>query len=105
MKELNDDRLRELFSEHVPCPRHDKWFTRRVMNRLPQKRISLEAKISLTVLLLILLICMVLCVVFACSLATGACWNCPGTWVMYGALTAACILFAVQLNSFLRSVL
>lgn len=102
---MNDDRLRELFSEHVPHVRHDRWFTRRVMNRLPRKKMSIEAKVSLTVLLMILLICMALCVVFACSVATDACWNCPGTWVMYGALTAACILLAVQLSSFLRSVL
>lgn len=105
MKELNDDRLRELFSEHVPQVRHDRWFSRRVMNRLPRKKMSVEAKVSLTVLLLVLLICTALCAVFASDIAANPCWNCPGTWVMYGALVAACILFASQLDSFLRSVL
>ncbi|WP_346702139.1 hypothetical protein [Barnesiella sp. An22] len=104
MKEWNDDQWRELFDRHTPQPRRDRWFTRRVMNRLPRKRWSLETKISLVVLVLILLICTALCVAFARELTANPCWNCAGTWVMYGALTAACILFAAQLNSFFRSI-
>ena len=44
MKEWNDDQWRELFDRHTPQPRRDRWFTRRVMNRLPRKRWSLETK-------------------------------------------------------------
>ena len=74
------------------------------MNRLPRKRWSLETKISLVVLLLILIICTALCVIFARELIANPCWSCAGTWVMYGALTAACFLFAAQLNAFFRSL-
>lgn len=104
MKEWNDDQWRELFDRHTPQPRYDRWFTRRVMNRLPRKRWSLETKISLVVLVLILLICTALCIAFARELTTIPCWSCAGTWVMYGALTAACFLFAAQLNAFFRSL-
>ena len=94
MKEWNDEQWRELFDRHTPQPKHDRWFTRRVMNRLPRKRWSL----------LILIICTALCVTFARELVVNPCWRCPGTWVMYGALTVACILFAAQVNSFCRSI-
>ncbi len=104
MKEWNDDQWREFFDRHTPRPRHDRWFTRRVMNRLPRKRWSLEAKISLVVLVLILLICTVLCIAFAHELTANPCWSCSGIWVMYGALTTACILFAAQVTSFFRSI-
>lgn len=104
MKEWNDDQWRELFDRHTPQPRRDRWFTRRVMNRLPRKRWSLETKISLVVLVLILLICTALCVAFARELTANPCWNCVGTWVMYGALTVACILLGAQANSFFRSI-
>ena len=104
MKEWNDDQWRELFDRHTPQPKHDRWFTRRVMNRLPRKRWSLETKISLVVLLLILIICTALCVTFARELVVNPCWRCPGTWVMYGTLSVACILFAAQLNSFFCSL-
>ena len=104
MKEWNDDQWRELFDRHTPQPRYDRWFTRRVMHRLPRKRWSLETKISLVVLVLVLLICTALCVIFARELIANPCWSCTGTWVMYGALTAACFLFAAQLNSFFRSL-
>ena len=104
MKEWNDDQWREFFGRHTPQPRPNKWFTRRVMNRLPRKRWSMEAKVSLVILALILVICMALCVAFARELMVNPCWTCPGTWVMYGVLTVACLLFAGQLNSFLRSI-
>ena len=74
------------------------------MNRLPRKRWSLETKVSLVILVLVMVICMALCVAFARELAVNPCWSCPGTWVMYGALTVACILFAAQVNSFCRSI-
>ena len=46
MNEWNDNQWREFFGDHSLELRTDKWFTRRVLNRLPRKRWSIEAKIS-----------------------------------------------------------
>ena len=49
MNEWNDNQWREFFGDHSLELRTDKWFTRRVLNRLPRKRWSIEAKISFVV--------------------------------------------------------
>lgn len=65
MNEWNDNQWREFFGDHSLELRTDKWFTRRVLNRLPRKRWSIEAKISFVVSVLVIAICTVLCLIFA----------------------------------------
>ena len=57
MNEWNDNQWREFFGDHSLELRTDKWFTRRVLNRLPRKRWSIEAKISFVVSVLVIAIC------------------------------------------------
>ena len=65
MNEWNDNQWRGFFGDHSLELRTDKWFTRRVLNRLPRKRWSIEAKISFVVSVLVIAICTVLCLIFA----------------------------------------
>lgn len=104
MNEWNDNRWREFFDRHTPRPRHDRWFTRRVMNRLPCKRWSIETKISFVVLIAVMAICTVLCVIFAKEMVHNPCWTCMYTWSVYIGFSVACGLCVWQLTSFLRQI-
>ena len=70
MNEWNDNQWRVFFGDHSLELRTDKWFTRRVLNRLPRKRWSIEAKISFVVSVLVIAICTVLCLQSLLDLCT-----------------------------------
>ena len=90
MNEWNDNQWREFFGDHSLELRTDKWFTRRVLNRLPRKRWSIEAKISFVVSVLVIAICTVLCLIFAKEMIYNPCWTCAHTWLAYMGLSVAC---------------
>ena len=100
----NIDVWREFFGDHSLELRTDKWFTRRVLNRLPRKRWSIEAKISFVVSVLVIAICTVLCLIFAKEMIYNPCWTCAHTWLAYMGLSVACGLCVGQLGSFLRRI-
>ena len=89
MNEWNDNQWREFFGDHSLELRTDKWFTRRVLNRLPRKRWSIEAKISFVVSVLVIAICTVLCLIFAKEMIYNPCWTCAHTWLAYMGLSVA----------------
>ena len=76
----------------------------RVLNRLPRKRWSIEAKISFVVSVLVIAICTVLCLIFAKEMISNPCWTCVHTWLAYMGLSVACGLCVGQLGSFLRRI-
>ena len=76
----------------------------RVLNRLPRKRWSIEAKISFVVSVLVIAICTVLCLIFAKEMIYNPCWTCAHTWLAYMGLSVACGLCVGQLGSFLRRI-
>ena len=91
MNEWNDNQWREFFGDHSLELRTDKWFTRRVLNRLPRKRWSIEAKISFVVSVLVIAICTVLCLIFAKEMIYNPCWTCAHTWLAYMGLSVGCV--------------
>ena len=93
MNEWNDNQWRGFFGDHSLELRTDKWFTRRVLNRLPRKRWSIEAKISFVVSVLVIAICTVLCLIFAKEMIYNPCWTCAHTWLAYMGLSVACVPF------------
>ena len=104
MNEWNDNQWRVFFGDHSLELRTDKWFTRRVLNRLPRKRWSIEAKISFVVSVLVIAICTVLCLIFAKEMIYNPCWTCAHSWLAYMGLSVACGLCVGQLGSFLRRI-
>ncbi len=103
MKEWSDKEWKDFFDRHTPTPQQrDRWFTRRVMNRLPSKRWSVEMWVSFGVTVAVMAVCAVLYWMVACDIIENDCWNCLSTWVSYGTLALVSLLGFVQLGSFLH---
>ncbi len=102
MKEWSDKEWKAFFAQNVRDPEcRDKWFTRRVVNKLPRKRWSAEIWVSLGVTVAVMAICAVLYWEVIRGMMANDCWRCASAWGYYGALIIICALATGQLGSFL----
>ena len=68
---LTDNALRALLKERLPRPAADPWFTRRVLNRLPERRRRLAAGIEIWVCAIAALVVLVLAVRYEAGLMSA----------------------------------
>lgn len=67
-----DARLRELLQKSAPVAPHSPWFTRKVMNRLPEHKIKMAARIEYAVYTLAAIATAILAAVYASNvIASG----------------------------------